>query len=142
MPLAYIKTPEQSCVCRKSAPEQCKDNIFFLEIQIVGFRVNISGNCLRRDGILLRRPYLFVPFTFTIISFPIHPQPLALWLPPWLIPWLTLVGLIWGALFLLGHLSKGFPAKFVFGFQYFQYFFGREYFPPFSQGGVLQLGFL
>ncbi len=38
----YIKAPEQSCICRKSAPVSCKDNTFFAEIQIIGFRVNIS----------------------------------------------------------------------------------------------------
>ena len=48
----YIKVPEQSCICCKSAPVSCKDNTFFAEIQIIGFRVNISrdARCGRGDS--------------------------------------------------------------------------------------------
>ena len=43
MTINYEKAPEQACVCRKSAPVQCKDNTFFAKIQIADFRVNISN---------------------------------------------------------------------------------------------------
>ena len=43
MTINYEKALEQTCVCRKSTPVQCKDNTFFAKIQIADFRVNISN---------------------------------------------------------------------------------------------------
>ena len=49
--IAYVKTPEQARVNRRSAPMQCKDNTFFAEIQIARFRVNISRSGCAPEGI-------------------------------------------------------------------------------------------
>ena len=49
--IAYVKTPEQARVNRRSAPMQCKDNTFFAEIQITRFRVNISRSGCAPEGI-------------------------------------------------------------------------------------------
>ena len=42
----YEKTPEQARDSRRSAPMLCKDTIFFAEIQIARFRVNISRTAM------------------------------------------------------------------------------------------------
>ena len=62
MTINYEKAPEQACVCRKSAPVQCKDNTFFAKIQIADFRVNISNTPrtrLAQEALL--RPWRHTP---------------------------------------------------------------------------------
>ena len=49
--IAYVKTPEQARVNRRSAPMLCKDNTFFSENQIARFRVNISRSGCAPEGI-------------------------------------------------------------------------------------------
>ena len=49
--IAYVKTPEQARVNRRSAPMLCKDTTFFTENQIARFRVNISRSACAPEGI-------------------------------------------------------------------------------------------